>query len=194
MTLSTHITRLAKATALGVAIAALVLPAAQAGDIVVDDYFRDGTTLPSSPVVADYFRDGAALTATDRPLIDDWFRDGATVDALGEVVVDDWFRDAISVSGDRQPLSADERALAASMVETSAIAAPTPTALRTNVVGDDWFRDSQRVTDSQATARGFAWSDFGIGAGSMFGLLALVTGLSAGVAGSRKAGRTLSRA
>jgi hypothetical protein len=60
MNISTHITRLAKTIALGLALAALAVPAAQAGDILVDDWFRDANQ--TSAQVGDI-------------LVDDWFRD-----------------------------------------------------------------------------------------------------------------------
>lgn len=133
MTYSTQITRLAKVLALGLAIAALVVPAAQAADVVVDDYFRDATALPSSPVVDDYFRDANREAAATSPVS------------------------------------------------------------RANVIGDDWFRDAGTIATSQSKADGFAWSDFGIGAGSMLGALVLLTALSGMVLTARKGSRTLSR-
>jgi hypothetical protein len=60
MNISTHVTRLAKTIALGLALAALAVPAAQAGDIIVDDWFRDTNR--------------ASAQAGDI-IVDDWFRD-----------------------------------------------------------------------------------------------------------------------
>ena len=67
MTIFTHIIRLARVLALGIATMTFVVPAAQANDRLVDDYFRDAgdataakLALQSSPLV---IRDAGDATA-----------------------------------------------------------------------------------------------------------------------------------
>jgi hypothetical protein len=50
---------------------------------------------------------------------------------------------------------------------------------------DDYFRDAPTVVSSPATGNGLDWGDFGIGAGAMFGLAALVVGLAVGAVAMR---------
>ena len=105
------ITRLAKATALGLALAALVVPATQAADVVMDDWFRDAasatSTLPADFRGDDWFRDARAVAATILPVNfrgDDWFRDAKPVEAdtprtlPANFVGDDSFRDASRIA------------------------------------------------------------------------------------------------
>ena len=83
MNISTHITRLAKTIALGLALVALAVPAAQAGDIVVDDWFRDANR---------------ASAQTGDIVVDDWFRDANRASAHAKTIPpanfrgDDWYR------------------------------------------------------------------------------------------------------
>jgi hypothetical protein len=50
---------------------------------------------------------------------------------------------------------------------------------------DDSFRDAPTVVSSPATGNGLDWEDFGIGAGAMLGLAALVAGLGVGTVAAR---------
>jgi hypothetical protein len=69
VTISTHITRLAKAIAVGLALVALIVPAAQAGEIAVDDHWRDAPSAASATVLPqnfrgdDYYRDAPLASA-----------------------------------------------------------------------------------------------------------------------------------
>jgi hypothetical protein len=49
----------------------------------------------------------------------------------------------------------------------------------------DRFRDAPTVASSPSTGNGLDWGDFGIGAGAMFGLAALVIGLGVGAVAMR---------
>jgi hypothetical protein len=73
-----------------------------------------------------------------------------------ERIVDDWFRDPAPIA--------------------------TPAGDR---IVDDYFRDAPTVVNSPATGNGLDWGDFGIGAGAMFGLAALVVGLALGAVAMR---------
>jgi hypothetical protein len=50
---------------------------------------------------------------------------------------------------------------------------------------DDYFRDSPTVVASPTSGNGLDWEDFGIGAGAMLGLTALVIGLGLGAVAMR---------
>lgn len=86
MTISTHITRLAKAIALGLALVALTVPAAQAGEIAVDDHWRDAPSAASATVLPQNFRG------------DDHWRDASVAAPLTVLPQnfrgDDYYRDA----------------------------------------------------------------------------------------------------
>jgi hypothetical protein len=62
--------------------------------------------------------------------------------------------------------------------------APIATPAGERVV-DDYFRDSPTVVASPTSGNGLDWEDFGIGAGAMFGLTALVIGLGLGAVAMR---------
>jgi hypothetical protein len=98
----------------------------------------------------------AAAAGTDR-IVDDWFRDPTPVaTSTGDRIVDDSFRD------------------------------PTPVATPgVDRIVDDSFRDAPAVVASPATGNGLDWEDFGIGAGAMLGLAALVAGLGIGAVAAR---------
>ena len=97
-----------------------------------------------------------AATGSER-IVDDWFRDPApTATPSGDRIVDDSFRDPAPVA--------------------------TPAGDR---IVDDYFRDAPTVVSSPATGNGLDWGDFGIGAGAMFGLGALVVGLGLGAVAMR---------
>jgi hypothetical protein len=177
MTISAHITRLAKAIALALTLAALAVPVATAGEIAVDDYWRDVRSVTSLTVLSpdfrgdDWYRDASAAPETVLPPDfrgDDWYRDAS---AAPETVLppdfrgDDWYRDA---------------------------SAAPKTVLPPDFRGDDYYRDAP-LTSVAATAAGLDWGDFGIGAGSMFGAVAFLTGLS-GIALARRRGRRLGSA
>jgi hypothetical protein len=49
----------------------------------------------------------------------------------------------------------------------------------------DYFRDAPTVVASPTTGNGLDWGDFGIGAGAMFGLAALVAALGVGAVAAR---------
>jgi len=59
------------AIALAASVALIAIPAAQAGNTLVDDYFRDAQ--PQNTLVDDYFRDAQPQNT----LVDDYFRDTA---------------------------------------------------------------------------------------------------------------------
>ena len=59
------------AIALAASVALIAIPAAQAGNTLVDDYFRDAQ--PQNTLVDDYFRDAQPQNS----LVDDYFRDTA---------------------------------------------------------------------------------------------------------------------
>jgi hypothetical protein len=101
VTISTYIIRLARVLALGIVAMAFVVPAAQANDRLVDDWFRGAPSakqaaLSSKPVtnrlVDDYFRDANSVTAqTSDGIVDDWFRDGNRVAASAAQTTADRF-------------------------------------------------------------------------------------------------------
>jgi hypothetical protein len=172
MTISTHITRPAKAIVLALALVALVVPAAQAGDGIVLDHNRDaqGAPLTVTP----------AYQAGDR-LVDDWFRDAQRAAPLtvtpayqtGDRLVDDWFRDGNRVVNEQLvPLDGWYHG----------IAAAAPRTLSAN-----------RIAGPQSETRGFGWRDFGIGATSMLGALALLGALGGIALTARRGSRKLRR-
>ena len=118
------------------------------------------------PAVPDAFERYAAshpygVAATSAPgserIVDDWFRDPApAATSTGDRIVDDYFRDPTPIA--------------------------TPGGDR---IVDDYFRDAPTVVSSPATGNGLDWGDFGIGAGAMFGLAALVVGLALGAVAMR---------
>jgi len=59
------------AIALAASVSLIAIPAAQAGNTLVDDYFRDAQ--PQNTLVDDYFRDAQPQNT----LVDDYFRDTA---------------------------------------------------------------------------------------------------------------------
>lgn len=97
-------------------------------------------------------------------MIDDSFRDArptgvSGLHATNAGIVDDWFRDTQPT-----PVS-DVAATSAGLV-------------------DDSFRDAPTLV--AMTHGGFHWSDFGIGAGTMLGLLLALVGLTAGTMATRR--------
>lgn len=149
MTISTHITRLAKIFALALAAAAFAVPAAIANDGLVDDWFRDPVM-----VVRDATPAAGVDPATGRPLRESG---GAPVA----------YR---STAGGFQTPAAGVDPASGRPTRESGGAAPVA---------------------SQQTADGFHWSDFGIGAGAMLGLVLLLAGLSLGALAARHRGGTL---
>ena len=110
---TTHlISRLARIFGLALAIAVIAVPAAQAADRLVDDYFRDSirsTAVANDRLVDDYFRDPVVAAAPQSRIVDDWFRDPQVATPLGAApvanrLVDDYFRDASTVAAP-QPTS-----------------------------------------------------------------------------------------
>lgn len=81
---------------------------------------------------------------------------GVTAAAGSERIVDDSFRDPAPIA--------------------------TPAGER---IVDDSFRDAPTVVASPTTGNGLDWGDFGIGAGAMFGLAALVAALGVGAVAAR---------
>ena len=55
----------------------------------------------------------------------------------------------------------------------------------TERIVDGYFRDAPTVVASPTTGNGLDWGDFGIGAGAMFGLAALVAALGVGAVAAR---------
>jgi hypothetical protein len=174
MTILTLITRLAKSVALALALAAFVVPAAQAGDGIVDDWFRDAQQAASQTVPPAY-------QAGDR-LVDDWFRDAQRTALLtvppayqaGDRLVDDWFRDGRSGVVNEQLVPLDGW--------YHGIVAAAPRTLSAN-----------RTAAPQSSTDGFGWRDFGIGASSMLGALALLAALGSIALTARRGTRTLGR-
>jgi len=76
------------AIALAASVALIAIPAAQAGNTLVDDYFRDAQ--PQNTLVDDYFRDAQPQNT----LVDDYFRDAQPQNTL----VDDYFRDTAATA------------------------------------------------------------------------------------------------
>jgi hypothetical protein len=233
MTISTHITRLTKAIALGLALMALAVPAAQAGDrrprdtsadpatvlpqnFRGDDYFREApaaeTILPQNFRGDDYFRDGTRDMAYEQVPVDGWYH-GLVASASPETILpadfrgDDYFRD-----GNEQQVPVDgwnHGLVAAASPETilpadfrgddwyrdakdTQVAAPL-TVLPAYFLGDDHFRDAIRNAAPQSSSDGFGWRDFGIGASSMLGALALLGALSSIALTARRGSRRLGR-
>lgn len=163
MTASRTIIRLSKAAALAFVLGALLVPAAQAGNRLVDDWFRDRNAYPATSIgmIDDSFRDAtpAAAAPGDR-IVDDYFRDATRVAAPTGPIVDDYFRDP-------------------------QLAAPRASAPVADRIVDDYFRNPVRVVVPQPTSGGFDWGDFGIGAGAMLGLVLLLAGLTTAALGMR---------
>jgi hypothetical protein len=175
MTISTHITRPAKAIALGLALVALAVPAAQAGDRRPRDTGVDAATiLPQDFRGDDYFRDGNRDAAYEQVPVDGWYN-GLMASTSPETVLPqdfrgvDWYRDAKSVPAEPQ------------------------TILPQDFRGDDYFRDRMRNAAPQSSTDGFGWRDFGIGASSMLGALALLGALSSIALTARRGSRRLRR-
>jgi hypothetical protein len=63
--------------------------------------------------------------------------------------------------------------------------APIVTPAGSERIVDDYFRDSPTVVSSPTAGNGLDWGDFGIGAGAMFGLALLVSGLGLGALAMR---------
>jgi hypothetical protein len=98
VTISTHIIRLARVLALGIVAMAFVVPAAQANDRLVDDWFRAPSAKQAAP---------ASKPVTNR-LVDDYFRDANRVTAqTSDGIVDDWFRDDNRVAASAAKTTAD---------------------------------------------------------------------------------------
>jgi hypothetical protein len=168
MTIPTHITRLAKTFALALAAAAFAVPAAAANDGLVDDWFRDTNVVATAPVVDRL--DGAPVT--DR-------------------LVDDWFRDSVTVVGGATPPAGVDPATGRPLRESGApIGATRPAGVDPATVRPTRESGAAPVA-SQPTTDGFHWSDFGIGAGAMLGLVLLVAGLSLGALSMRHRSGTL---
>jgi hypothetical protein len=100
VTISTHIIRLARVLTLGIVAMAFVVPAAQANDRLVDDWFRAPSAKQAAPssrpvtnrLVDDYFRDANSVTAqASDGIVDDWFRDGNRVAASAAQTTADRF-------------------------------------------------------------------------------------------------------
>jgi hypothetical protein len=108
MTVSTQIPKLAKAVVLAMTLGAILVPAAQAKDRIVDDWFRDvtRTAAPQHTQVPQDVRDhrqvAQLLRATNDRIVDDWFRDPQAAPPLAAApvanrIVDDYFRDPVTV-------------------------------------------------------------------------------------------------
>ena len=181
MTISTHITRLAKIFALALAAAAFAVPAAIANDGLVDDWFRDPVM-----VVRDATPAAGVDPATGRPLRES-----------GEAPVA--YRS--TAGGFQTPAAGVDPATGRPLRESGG----APVAYRSTAGG---FQTPAAGVDpasgrptresggaapvaSQQTADGFHWSDFGIGAGAMLGLVLLLAGLSLGALAARHRGGTL---
>jgi hypothetical protein len=129
--MTTKIARRFAVIVLALTSAALVAPAAQAGDRIVDDWFRDAapsvaaqparpTGLNGDYMFRSYFRslDAASKQASDR-IVDDWFRDVTTASGpLPQGLDGDYmFRDYLRSVGGTSKQAGDH-------------------------IVDDWFRDS----------------------------------------------------
>jgi hypothetical protein len=218
MTISTHITRPAKAIALALALAALAVPAAQAGDrrprdtsadpatvlpqnFRGDDHYRDAsvaaplTVLPANFRGDDHFRDTpAAETILPQNFRgDDWYRDGTSDVAYEQVPVDGWYHGLVAAASPETILPADFRGddWYRDAKDTQVVAPQT--VLPANFLGDDHFRDAIRNAAPQSSTDGFGWRDFGIGASSMLGALALLGALSSIALTARRGSRRLRR-
>lgn len=234
MTISTHINRLKKAIPVALALAAIVVPVAQAGEIAVDDHWRDVpsavdvTVLPQDFRGDDHYRDGVTTILPQNFRGDDWYRDSDSV--VAEVGLDGWYSSAVEQSQpetvlpqdfrgddhyrdstilpqnfrgddhyrDSQVASAPDRSNVllrndiAHFGNDSGLPEQTEqTVLPQNFRGDDYYRDVPAV--SPVTGTGLDWADFGIGAGSMLGALAVLTGLSGILLVTRRGRRTLGR-
>jgi hypothetical protein len=129
-------------------------------------------------------------------------------------LVDDWFRDAKPVA------QASIGLIDVTAQESSRpLASPVATASVANRIVDDWFRDAKPVAQAsiglidvsaQESSRpltspavaapaiagapaqsSFAWSEFGIGAGAMLGLVLLLAGIGLGALTVRHRGGSL---
>jgi hypothetical protein len=147
-------------------------------------------------IVAAVVAFGAPLALANDGLVDDWFRDGRPMAQTSQGLID------VTASDVSRPLA------------TSVSAAPA-----TDRLVDDWFRDvksvpeasiglidvtaqeSSRPLGSPAVAApaiagapaqsSFAWSEFGIGAGAMLGLVLLLAGIGLGALTVRHRGGSL---
>jgi hypothetical protein len=133
---TTKIARRLAVVVLAVTTAALVAPAAQASDRIVDDWFRDTPMAPAVQSVRPtglsgdnmfraYFRnlDAASKQSSDR-LVDDWFRDSspASVALRPQGLDGDYmFRDYLHSLGGTSKQASDS-------------------------IVDDWFRDAPAAT------------------------------------------------
>jgi hypothetical protein len=116
----------------------------------------DGLRLTGIAQVYQQLKPQAAPDVFERYAASHPYGVAATAATGSERIVDDWFRDP----------------------------APAATSTGDRIV-DDYFRDAPTVVSSPATGNGLDWGDFGIGAGAMFGLAALVVGLALGAVAMR---------
>jgi hypothetical protein len=173
MNVSTPINRIVKSIALGLTLAAIAAPQA----LAVDDYFRDDH-LDATPSADVFERAVQAQLAESGPQA---------------VAVDDYFREAHLNASQADVL---QRAMQAQLAEQAklapkhvSVAFPRDDYAKTVAVSLSYPRDDYaRVASPPIAATsggGMAWGDFGIGAGSMLGALALLAGLGALILATR---------
>ena len=164
MNISTHISRLAKAALAVLTLTVLIVPAAHAVGDTGDDWYRDAN---------------AVTTDQPRAAGDTWYRDTSlpVIDQPVVAAADDWYRTA-------NPSAIDETSVAA---------------------GDDWYNEAPISPQASLSAPdpvsagpqpapgAFDWGDFGIGAASMVGALALLAMLAVIGRAVRRGSQTLSR-